>query len=473
MKRVRKRLAVALAAAAVAVSCLFATPVVAATGDPVYPESTGGGTVKENLFNTELYLGAWCEPKPTDTQIEKYKGCGFNVMYVGNAFDYNSSGIEYVIRQATKHDLAVVINIGGNRTSPSSLRMQSETNDLWQYGNVYGVNVCDEPLGDASPKDTPQVPASHKTGGLEHNTIYDYILNETNYILDKHADALFETVLAIGLEDGDFGYGSLEAYCEAVLSKLDAKDRVLAQDVYPYRVESGRPAPRQGLYLKKLVTQRQASDEYEVGKRMFYLQMEWDPVYRETISAQEMTYQLYTAMSFGINGFVGYKYSGYWNAFDATDICLRTYYGDTELMWYTQQALEEVKKIDHIYLQFADDWQGIMFFEGSENQSTVERANAGFKTGDTLSSYAGLKGLTATQDTLVGIMKDGEGRDGYMITNQSYSLDRKTDRVRAEFNNATRAMLLDRGEVRTVDLTNGVLEADIAPGQGLFVIPLA
>lgn len=466
----RKRLAVALAAVAVAVSCLFTTPAAAEPSDPVYAEPTG--TLKTDLFDTELFLGAWCEPKPTDGEIEKYKNCGFNVMYVANAFQYNTSGLKHVLQKADEHDLEVMLMIGGNRTSPTSVRMQN-TFDLNAFGNLYGVCVCDEPLGNADPKPEDQVPATDRTGNLSHNTIYDYILNESEYILGLYPDAMCETVLSIGMAEGEFGYGALEAYRDAVLSQLPQKARVTSQDVYPYWMQSGQPSMRFGRYIKKLLMQRELSDAYDVEKRLFYLQMEWDPYYREIVSAQEMTYQLYTAMSFGINGFVGYKYSAYWNQFSALEVNLKSYYGDTEFMWYTEQALNEVKKIDHIYLQFADDWQGIMFFEGSANTMTTDRANDHLEEGDALASYAGLKSLTATQDTLVGIMKDGDGRDGYMITNQSCSLDRLTDRVRVEFHNASRAMLLDRGEVRTVDLNGGVLEADIAPGQGLFVIPLA
>ena len=69
-------------------------------------------------------------------------------------------------------------------------------------------------------------------------------------------------------------------------------------------------------------------------------------------------------------------------------------------------------------------------------------------------------------------MKDKEGRDGYMFTNQSDSLDRLSDKVTATFPGKTRAIVIEKGEWKEIALNANVLEMNIVPGGGIFVIPL-
>ena len=63
-----------------------------ASGSLVYFSNVSGGAEGaipvyadgNELFKTELYLGAWCEPEGTDEAFERYKEIGFNVMYLMN-----------------------------------------------------------------------------------------------------------------------------------------------------------------------------------------------------------------------------------------------------------------------------------------------------------------------------------------------------------------------------------------------------
>ena len=89
-----------------------------------------------------------------------------------------------------------------------------------------------------------------------------------------------------------------------------------------------------------------------------------------------------------------------------------------------------------------------------------------------LTSHEGIESISASHDTLVGAYKDGDGRNGYMITNQSYSLDRMTDTVSVKFKGAKKALVVEKGEQKTVELANGQYTVQLDPGSGVFVIPL-
>ena len=120
-------------------------------------------------------------------------------------------------------------------------------------------------------------------------------------------------------------------------------------------------------------------------------------------------------------------------------------WGETELNYYNQVALNEIKNFDYIYLNFADDWQGVMKVPGSEYTDGA-MGNFSYLTGEyVLDSYAGISAVSATQDTIIGVMKDKEGRDGYMLSNQSFTLDRRTDTVSVTFANATHALVVEKG----------------------------
>ncbi|MDY4895244.1 MAG: hypothetical protein SO532_05080 [Candidatus Borkfalkiaceae bacterium] len=439
---------------------------------PVYADGN-------EVFKTEFFLGAWCEPSATDESFEKYKDVGFNAMYLMNEVQYNSSALVRYLQMGKKHEIKMVIANGANRASPTSLRYQTKYS-LADYPAFYGIHACDEPQGDGTKRDEsapnykPEVEACEKTGGLAYNTIYDYMYAEYQYLNEMYPGKYYSSVLNFSPDKGGFGYGSMDAYAAKVLSGMKKEDRTIEFDKYPYtydsRVGNGF---RNELYWNFLNVANVAK-EYEVGKRVFYYQQWFPYALRSQLSAQEITYQLYTAMCFGINGFVAYKYASYWTDYnDLVDFTMNSAWGETELNYYNQIALEEIKKFDNVYLNFADRWEGVLKVKGTEYSSPLMSAGLARLSGNgVLSSCDGIESISATHDTLVGAYKDGEGRNGYMITNQSYSLDRMTDTVSVTFKNAKNAIVIENGEQKTVELKNGTYVAELAPGAGAFIIPL-
>ena len=289
---------------------------------------------------------------------------------------------------------------------------------------------------------------------------------------------VFDSVIAQGRYENDFGYGAMEDWSEKVLKYMAPEDRQVSIDHYPYRYDtrSNQRYTRSGRFLWALQNARKSIDKYQSKINYYYYQQEWDAAIRESVSSQELTYMLYSAMAYGFNSFVAYKYEPYWNIALNQQTFMKSPYGQkTEFWYYNQQAMDEIKKFDHIYLQFTEknggDWQGVMFFEGTQNTRVDHRANSDEDI-EFMQSYAGMSAVTATQDTAVGVMKDKEGRDGYMFTNQSDSLDRLCDKVTATFPGKTRAIVIEKGEWKEVTLSANTLEMNIVPGGGIFVIPL-
>ncbi|MBR6703067.1 MAG: hypothetical protein IKL76_00740 [Clostridia bacterium] len=462
----------------------IAVATLCASGSLVYFSNVSGGAEGaipvyadgNELFKTELYLGAWCEPEGTDEAFERYKEIGFNVMYLMNEVRYNTNTLAHYLNMGEKHDIKMIIANGTNRGDPISLRYQTKFS-LENYPAFYGLHAIDEPQGDGTNRDEskPEVKATEKTGGIAYTTIYDYMLAEYEYLEETYPNKYYSNVLNFSPEEGGFGYGTLNAYATHVLSKMDKEDRTIEYDKYPYAYETKTGNAFRTTFHWNFLEAARVAKQYEVGKRVFYYQQWFPYALRSQLSTQELTYQFYTGMCFGFNGFVAYKYASYWKDYnDMVDFTMNSAWGETELNYYNQVAFNEIKKFDHIYLNFANNWEGILKVKGTEYSSPLVTPSLDRLTGDyVLSSHEGIESITATHDTLVGAYKDGDGRNGYMISNQSYTLDRMKDTVSVQFKNATKALVIEKGEQKTVNLENGKYTVKLAPGSGVFVIPVA
>ena len=468
-----------LAAAFAFTAAAYAAPEPrAALPDPVYAQGTG-------LFEKELFFGAWGEPDASDASLQRYKDAGFNVLYLNNKVEYNTNQMKYYVEQARKLGLSVMVANGLNRSDPVSLKKADKTKlDFNDYSNVIGIAVCDEPQGDGTRPDgaADEVQAKPENGIMQnYRTIYDYLADEYMYMKENYNHMkIFDCILALGDKPGDFGYGALEAYVSKVLSKAVAGEGTVCFDSYPYRY--GCPwiqgslesmTPIMGNLNSSLYRIVDSTKQNKPKYRIYYYQQEWFPESREFDNADAITYMLYTAMCYGYNAFTAYMYSHYWFDPAGTINYMSTPYTQTEYWYYNKAALEEVKTMQHVYLTFCDNWQGTMFFAGSENVvPDAYRANS--KIADKfLPSYAGIESLDATEDTIVGCYKDADGRDGYMIASQSNTYQRRQDTVNVKFAGATRAVVADGKEVKTVNLTDGALRLELKSGGGAFVVPLA
>ena len=104
-------------------------------------------------------------------------------------------------------------------------------------------------------------------------------------------------------------------------------------------------------------------------------------------------------------------------------------------------------------------------------------------TGEGKSMGAGLKAAgdykdpriasaTATDEAIIGCMKDENGFDGYMIVNATDPGQKLSNSVTVEFKEATKALAYVQGEEQTITLKDGSYTFDLAAGEGVFVIPI-
>lgn len=467
MKKKTKK-GIALAVVAMLALCSSSANVkntAAAGGAPVYEDG-------DELFVNELAIGAWCEPVGTHEEMEKYKDCGFNVLYLNTENGYNKSSLNHMVKRAEQHDLYYIIASGGNRASPVSIRKADNSKiNIKDDPRFLGVMSCDEPLGGTSAL-IDQVKMDEPNGILQNfNTIYHYLADEYLYIKQNYGNKIFDAVVCIGYYTNEFGYGSIESMAEMVYPLMSAEDRTVSIDCYAM---SKKQTYSDRFAFRFDKTRRIADNAGGAKYRIHYYGQLWNQTdgAREFTDERNISYQIYTSMVYGFNMFVAYKYGPYWNEFTPKEDFIQNYYGDTEYWWYNKLAMDEIKKYDRVYLAFADDWRGTMFVEGSQNTRTKNRANMEqAEKVEYIASHDRISYVKSTQDLLMGTFKDKDGRDGFMLANQAEVYDKIGTSVEIKFKNANKALVIVDGVEKTVDLENGVFKAELKYGGGAFVVP--
>ena len=108
---------------------------------------------------------------------------------------------------------------------------------------------------------------------------------------------------------------------------------------------------------------------------------------------------------------------------------------------------------------------------GSENDNGGENEDFAISEEAVVESPR-VKKIESTQDTLTGVFKDKDGRDGYMVVNYTEPSAGLVNNVRMYFNDFNGALLIENGEQRVVTSINGYIEFSQNSGDGTFVIPL-
>ena len=109
---------------------------------------------------------------------------------------------------------------------------------------------------------------------------------------------------------------------------------------------------------------------------------------------------------------------------------------------------------------------------GTDNEEGGENACFNYLNYRVMSSHERIKSFKTQQDTLTGVFKDKEGRDGFMIVNYTEPSAGLKNKVELEFNDCTHALIVKKGKTKEVRAKNGKISFTMNAGEGYFVIPL-
>ncbi len=358
------------------------------------------------------------------------------------------------------------------------------TTNFQKYGKVTGFYMSDEPFTNetlATKWNQPGVSMDSYTGLIAWKNEYypdDFwhinLVPSSSY---NHWDN--------GSEGVNGGYGDyIQYYIDNVIKKLEGGGRTVCLDCYPLR-ENGAGIYKD--YLFDLMTGANKTRDYNrtasVGNKATYgtcIQAfafyggQVKAKQRNIQSANDITFQLYTAMAMGASMFEYFAYSSDYtetNGVGKGYDCITTIDGTkTDVYNYVKAANEKAFGFSKVINAY--EWQGATYSAG-----TVENENAtGFAMVDGLkisdSDMGALKSYSSDYDAVIGCFKQGE-RDGYMITNYTDPENGKTTKVNLTFTGYKQANVYINGKFVTINLAaDGSCSIDLLSGNAAFIIPI-
>lgn len=274
---------------------------------------------------------------------------------------------------------------------------------------------------------------------------------------------------------------SYEAYVRYYMEHGGSDENAFMMDTYPLMTD-GTIA---GNWLQRLEFLAGISKEYGVDFYSYLATMSITGAGWKCRRPEEddMRYTSYVNLAYGVKGLGYFCYMTpglppYNREFTPDDWALVNFEDADDLSTYyktptwdaVQTVNNELKAMDHVFLSF--DWQGVMKSIGTDATTTAGR-NCFTEAKNWIRKHDGIKKFTSTEDAILGVFKDENGYDGFMLVNFADTYYDKENTVTLELRGATRAVVYIQGQPQIVDLVNGTYTTTLQPGEGQFIIPLS
>jgi hypothetical protein len=441
---------------------IFALSACRKTEEPIYgnPELT-------------MHIGAWVAPPNFKDDFGNYRfitpehyqniaDSGINVIYglyeagdmeaIALALDMaEMAGIGYYIYHWTLKGLFQDIFDGlGN---PISEDMAADIATLEQIMAPFkdhpafkGNMIIDEPGA-----------APFKGLGIYHQ-IYREMFPDKDFYVN-----LFPTYSSLSQRDG-------RSYVEYIQEFIDlVNPEFLSYDHYPLMVFYDQPVLTDD-YLLNLDFVSEMTKEAGIPFWLFIQTIGYTTVsgtQARRPNEADVRWQVGVSKAFGAQGIQHFTYwtPGTNNNESFTDAMIDRDGNKTDLYYAVQKVNHEVLFYDHVYLSF--DWQGVMTYSPDANEPHVN-----FRMlGNPITSHKRIRSLNADEHTLIGVFKNENNVDGFMVVNYNDPALAQENTVTIRFNEAKHAIIYHQGERHIVNLNRGVLNLDLEAGDYAFVIP--
>ena len=412
--------------------------------------------------NTEDEMRLAAYVSPTKDGFADYKAAGFTTLISEHVAVYGTEGFADYMNAATEQGLDVLVQSGNMQgmfdgTVPFDQSFLTHMYDeLSQYESFRGMYMGDEPvisqLGNYT--DVANVLKTlDKDMDLYTSCHPLYVPDESYLSTDTNLD-LYEKYTNYAKAYGDvFNEFSYDFYpfrytYSGIGSWKWSEDRYMRSDWFNNLTIAATTA--RGLYDTSITVQSYAED------------LNAKDHYRDVTEA-DISFQVYSALAYGMKSINYFTYGEHWDSGVGTTNCM-IYNGEkTSIYTAVRDVNQEIKALDHMLLNYT--WQGTIGMKGENEDGLFNYADYYNYTSKRIATS------TATNDAIIGCLRDVDGYDGFMLVNATDPYDNKTTEVSVTFNSADRAKVFIDGVEQDVELTNGTYSVLLAPGQGVFVIP--
>ena len=402
--------------------------------------------------NQYMWIGGWDPPINTEADYKMAAEMGLTHMYIDGVMAKRGTK-EFTDQLVNCEKAGLKAIVGQDVSLDNQDNVPMDETDYSGFPAVDMINVWDEPYINNFPEVARRVERLNQIYDGKDVSLY---INTTPFFAQS-ASVLTDAKTY------------LDAFCKDVLSKVNGR-KILSTDIYPlletrdgYYIDTG--------WLNKMSFFADYAKKYDYEFHMFIQSYSEAGKQREITSKAEFLYQIYTDMCFGINGYSWFTYRKSFLNFGGGCVENDVSCKPTKYYQMAKEANEEISAFDHVYLSF--DWDGVKSYNGTLNTADdPEYINNCFSIYNELEKIECAKSISATQDTLVGQFKDKDGNPALMVTNFTDPIDQMKDEVSFEFNSANRAVVYRGGVRKIYEVKDNKLVLKLAPGEGVFVIPV-
>lgn len=397
----------------------------------------------------------------TDQQYDWIKECGFN--YAVSLYEqthettikalrmFSERGIKFFPQDKFQMRISDMYNNGiteGAELEAAKAQFGANVQEYLQYDSFAGIYAADEPKRDKFDGLAYAQKAFYSFEGTQNSEWWVNLLNSNH----------------------DTGFNTYADYAQASLSQIGASR--LSFDTYPLLVNSKIKA----LYFNDLATMAGVGQINETPFDTFVLTMaHWD--YRSPENYDDIAWQVYSAMAFGTRGIEPFCYWTTMSIGEGIKYGLVDHYGNRTQIWYSfQEVIKEVNSFQHMYMNA--DWQGVMKYTADEDypNNGLDIIPKQVKVEDktqaiVIDSHPVLTKIKSDRDLVVGVFKDKDQRDAFLVTNITDPDFDKTAEVKLTFKDCNYAMVYKKGRKVLVKLDDGILQMNVGSGEGYYVVP--
>jgi len=406
----------------------------------------------------EMRLSAYVSPTVQEG-FDDYKAAGFTTLISEQRAVYGEEGFADYMNLAAEKGLDVIVqsgNLQGMLTGSVDYNqawLQHMCDDLSQYSSFRGLLMGDEPriaqlssytsVTNALKLINPNMDLF--TSCLPTYTNEEFLWADNNLSL---AEKYSNYANAYGKLFGEFTYDFYpfkHSYKSILGIKYNEKDYMRSDWFHNLTLAA---ANAKGSYDTGITVQSYAE---EINAKDHY----------RTVTQADVSFQVYSALAYGMKSINYFTYGEHWDESVGTTSCM-VYNGEkTDVYYAVQNVNNQIKAFDHVLLDF--NWQGTVGITGDNTNGIMSYVD----------SYTSkrISDATASNDAIIGCLKDSKGYDGFMLVNATDPSANVTETISVTFHNADHAKVYINGVESIVELNNGVYETTLTPGQGIFVIP--
>ncbi len=422
--------------------------------DIVYPEFDE---------SREALLSAYLSPQKLDEeQFDWVKEAGLNYLYV----DYSTSAskMQYILEQCDRIDVKSIPMTCWGRSALHSYKDYPV--DVSAYKNFEGFYILDEPFYEDM----------------------DYLAEQYQLYKEDYPDKIFwvnclrpnvgKASLSVSKDKTYDQY--MDAFIEKVMKPIEG-EKLMSMTLYPLLVDSATGERSiQDVHLLDLGIFSNAAKRAESDWVHFVQITSFGGTHHSPTEA-DIRFQIYSGIAFGSKGFQYFTYASpnTNHEFDLGDIGMINRNNQRTSLYYAVQAVNaEIAKFDHVFTSF--EYKNTILVDGDLSKTV----NAGFELFrnnskvTTVESTEYLKNAICSQDTLIGVLENEKGFDAYVAVNYTHPSEQNlNDEISLDFSGCRELLVYINGEEMLLtrdseQFKNGIFTATLAPGEGLFIIPL-